>query len=61
MVKNPPDNAGNMSSIPGPGRFHMPQNNYASGPQLQKPVHLEPVVCSKRSHCSEKPVQCREE
>ena len=24
---NPPDNAGNRGSIPGPGRSHMPQNN----------------------------------
>ena len=23
-VKNPPDNAGDMRSIPGPGRSHMP-------------------------------------
>ena len=23
VVKNPPSNAGNMGSIPGPGRFHM--------------------------------------
>ena len=27
--KNPPDNAGNMGSIPGPGRSHMPiHHNY---------------------------------
>ena len=26
-VKNPPANAGDMDSIPGPGRFHMPQCN----------------------------------
>ena len=25
--KNPPANAGDMGSIPGPGRFQMPQNN----------------------------------
>ena len=25
--KNPPAYAGDMSSIPGPGRFHMPQGN----------------------------------
>ena len=24
VVKNPPANAGDISSIPGPGRFHMP-------------------------------------
>ena len=27
MVKNPPANAGDTGSIPGPGRFHMPQGN----------------------------------
>ena len=26
-VKNPPANAGNMSSVPGPERFYMPQSN----------------------------------
>ena len=25
--KNPPAYSGDMSSIPGPGRFHMPQGN----------------------------------
>ena len=27
MDKNPPANAGDTSSIPGPGTFHMPQGN----------------------------------
>ena len=27
VVKNPPANAGNMGSIPGPGRFHMLWDN----------------------------------
>ena len=27
VVKNPPANAGDMGSIPGPGRSHMPQGN----------------------------------
>ena len=31
VVKNLPDNAGDMGSIPGPGRSHMPWDN--------KPVH----------------------
>ena len=26
-VKNPPANAGDMGSIPGPGRSHMPRSN----------------------------------
>ena len=32
--KNPPANAGDTGSIPGPGRFHMLQGNYAHVPQL---------------------------
>ena len=24
-------------------------------PQLLKPMHLEPMLCNKRSHCNEKP------
>ena len=27
VVKNPPANAGNMGSSPGPGRSHMPRSN----------------------------------
>ena len=27
VVKNPPANAGDMGSIPGPGGSHMPQSN----------------------------------
>ena len=27
VVKNPPANAGDTGSIPGPGRFHMPRSN----------------------------------
>ena len=27
VVKNPPANAGNRGSMPGPGRSHMPQSN----------------------------------
>ena len=27
VVKNPPANAGDMGSIPGPGKSHMPQSN----------------------------------
>ena len=29
--------------------------------ELLKAVLLEPVLCNKKSHCSEKPVCCREE
>ena len=34
MVKNPPANAGDTGSSPGPGRSHMPQSNEARVPQL---------------------------
>ena len=39
MVKNPPANAGDTGLIPGPGRFHMPQDNCAL-PQ-EKPSQWE--------------------
>ena len=29
-----PTNAGDVSSIPGPGGFHIPQGTWAEGPQL---------------------------
>ena len=29
-------------------------NYWAHVPQLLKPVHLEPMLCNKRSHCNEK-------
>ena len=34
VVKNPPANAGDTGSSPGPGRSHMPRSNYARVPQL---------------------------
>ena len=37
VVKNPPANAGDMGSSPGPGRSHMPQSNWARAPQLLSP------------------------
>ena len=33
-TKNPPANAGNTDSVPGPGRSHMPQSTQAHVPQL---------------------------
>ena len=48
-VGNPPANAGDMGSSPGPGRSHMPQSNEARVPQLlslrsraRKPQLLSP-------------------
>ena len=55
VVKNPPANAGDRGSIPGPERTHMPRSNKAHvpqllslhsrarEPQLLKPMCLEPA------------------
>ena len=61
MVENLSANAGGMGSIPGPGRFHMPQSNQAHEPQLLKPLLLEPALRNRRSHLNEKPVQRNKE
>jgi len=45
VVKNPPANAGDMNSIPGLGKSHLPQ--------LLKHTRLKPVL-HKRNHHSEK-------
>ena len=37
VVKNPPANAGDTGSSPGPGRSHMPWSNKAHAPQLLSP------------------------
>ena len=39
--KNSPGNAGDTGSIPGPGRFHIPQSNYS--PQA---TTTEPEYCN---------------
>ena len=51
MVKNPPANAGDKSSIPGLGRSHMPRSNEARAPQLlslgsraREPLLLSPCA-----------------
>ena len=67
VVKNPPSNARDMGSYPGLGRSHMPWSNEACAPQnwacaLKPGNHnywslqaWEPILCSKRSHCNQKP------
>ena len=60
VVKNPPANAGDTGLIPGPGRSDMPRSTEARAPQLLKPAHLEPLLCSNRSH-RKKPTRCSEE
>ena len=73
VAKNPPANAGDTGSSPGPGRSRMPQSNKARAPQLLslcsrarepqllKPAFLEPVLRNKRSHRNERPAHCNEE
>ena len=68
VVNNPPANAGDTGSIPGPGRSHMSWVKEAHAPQLLRLCPrawepqllssraLEPVLCNKRSHHNEKPV-----
>ena len=50
VVKNPPANAGDMGSSPGPGGSHMPRSNWARAPQL-----LEPVLHNRRGYRNERP------
>ena len=69
VVKNPSANAGDPGLIPGLGRSHVPQgnqarvhgNDLAHMSQLPKSQHLEPLLCSKRSHRNEKPSHRSEE
>ena len=64
MDKNPPANAGNMSSIPGPAKIpHAARAplllslcSRAGELRLLCPHALEPLL-HKRSHCNEKPAQ----
>ena len=55
VVKNPPANAGDTGSIPGLGRFHMPQSNSARVPQLLNLCSraLEPQLLSPRATTTE--------
>ena len=62
VVKSLPASAGDMDTIPDPGRSHMPRatkpmchNYWAHMLQLLNPVSLEPVLHNKGSHCNENP------
>ena len=57
VVKNLPANAGDMGSIPGPGRPHMPWSNQARVPQLlslcsraREPQLMKPAHCNYSAH-----------
>ena len=55
VAKNPPANAGNTGSSPGPGRSHMPWSNQARAPQLLSLCSsaLEPQLLSPRATTTE--------
>ena len=57
--KYPPANAGDMGSVPDPGRFHMPQSNEARVPQLLTHVLQQLKPGHPRAHAlqQEKPPQ----
>ena len=59
MVKNPPANAGDTGSSPGPGRSHMPRSNKAREPQLLSPHAATTEACAPRVRAlqQEKPPQ----
>ena len=55
VVENPPANAGDTGSSPGPGRSHMPRSNEALAPQLRSPCSraCEPQLLSPRATTTE--------
>ena len=53
VVKKPPANAGDMSSIPDLGRPHVLWSNLVRA-QLLQPKSLEPVLPNQSSHHREK-------
>ena len=64
VVKNPPANAGDTGSIPGPGRSYMPRSNKARArqllslcsrahePQLLSPRATTTEACIPRAHAT---------
>ena len=53
-VENPPANAGDMGSIPGPGRSHMPQSNKACAQLLSLcSIAREPQLLSPHATTTE--------
>ena len=62
MIKNLLANAEDMGSILGPGtKIPYAVEQLSVFAPTAEPVHLEPVLCNKRSHFNEKPVHHKEE
>ena len=59
MVKYPPCNAGDTGLIPSWGTNKIPYATEQVSPCAVH-VHLEPALPDKKSHCSEKPVHCKQ-
>ena len=55
VVKNLLANAGDMGSIPGPRRSHLPRSNKPACHNCWPHCVLEPVLRNKRRHCTERP------
>ena len=58
VVENPPANAGETGSSPGPGRSHMPRSSWARAPQLlslrsrpREPQLLSPCATTTEPMC----------
>ena len=54
VVKNPPANARDTGSIPGPGKSHMPRNNEAHAPQLLSPHATITEACAPRARAPQR-------
>ena len=54
MVENLPVNAGDMGSSPGLGRFPHAAEQLSPCATTTEPARLEPVLCNKRGHDSER-------
>ena len=55
VAKNPPANAGDTCSIPGPGILHVLRRNWAQGLHSYWACTLGPVLQNERSQHNEKP------
>ena len=60
VVKNPPANAGDTDSSPGPGRSHMLQSNKACEPQLFSPCATTSEARAPRAHAPQEEKHCNE-
>ena len=59
--KNPPASAGDMGSILGPRRFHMPREQLSPCTPTTEAPCLEHVVHKERSQHNEKPTHLNEQ